>query len=111
MGMHRRAEPLRCRRKLAPSLIHVQELLLQALFEFTHICRDAYIHVGDLFVVERVSKTFTDPSTGQVLGQRKQTLGVVEIESVQESLSVGTFSPLNLDPPQRGDLVSVAPEN
>jgi len=64
----------------------------------------------DRLTVERVSKTFTDPATGQVLAERKAVLGTVELTDVEEKLAYGHF--LASDPanaPARGDLVIVGP--
>jgi len=62
---------------------------------------------GDMFMIERVVKTFTDPSTGQVLGTRRKELGVLTLSGVQQKLSFGPFTPLESLPPKRGDLVVI----
>jgi curli biogenesis system outer membrane secretion channel CsgG len=60
---------------------------------------------GDMFMIERVVKTFTDPATGQVLGTKRNELGLVRITDVKEKLAFGPYSPLEKAPPKRGDLV------
>jgi len=65
------------------------------------------IKKGDMFMVERVVKTFTDPVTGQVLGTRKKELGLVKITGVQEKLAYGPFNALEDPLPRRGDLVVI----
>ncbi len=77
--------------------------------------RDAYINAGvssgiqagDRFMVERVVKRFTDPTTGELLGVRKHEIGVVQVTGVEEKLAYGPFLPLGTKPPRRGDLVVV----
>lgn len=63
------------------------------------------IRVGDHFMIEVPTKKLTDPQTGQVLSVRTKQLGLVEISTVEEKISLGKFSPLGLDIPHRGDLV------
>ena len=67
--------------------------------------QNARLNVGDRFVVQRIVKTFTDPSTGEVLGTRKAELGVVTLSGVDPKMSYGSYMPLQQAPPQRGDLV------
>ena len=62
---------------------------------------------GDMFMIERVAKTFTDPKTGQVLGTRTNELGVLRLTGVQPKLAYGAYSPLESSPPKRGDLVVI----
>ena len=62
---------------------------------------------GDMFMIERVAKTFTDPKTGQVLGTRTKELGILRLTGVQPKLSYGAYSPLESSPPKRGDLVVI----
>lgn len=63
------------------------------------------IHVGDSFKVYRITKTLTDPTTGELLGQRKRQIGTLEITVVEEKLAIGEFHK-HLDvEPQRNDLV------
>ncbi len=65
------------------------------------------IKTGDMFMIERVTKTFTDPSTGQVLGSKRKELGVLRLSSVQEKMAFGGFSPFEKDKPKRGDMVFI----
>ena len=37
---------------------------------------------GDMFMIERVGKVFTDPSTGQVLGSKSKELGVLRLMNI-----------------------------
>ena len=67
--------------------------------------RSAGIQVGDKYSIERISKVFTDPATGKVLGTRKKTLGTLEVTGVEEKLAYGVFLPLARQEPARGDLV------
>ncbi|WP_169569424.1 CsgG/HfaB family protein [Sneathiella limimaris] len=74
---------------------------------------EAFINAGgnsglkqnDKFTIERITKKLTDPQTGEVLMLRKKQLGVVVLTEVLPKISIGTFSPLDVDTPQRGDLV------
>ena len=66
------------------------------------------INNGQEFVVKRVTKTFTDPETGVVLGSRKKALGTLKLQEVEPKMAIGSFSPLGVDPPKRGDLVLLA---
>ena len=65
------------------------------------------IRVGDSFVVERSSKTFTDPATGRVLGQRKVQVGRVVVSTVDEEIAFAVFQPFSDVAPSRGDLVAL----
>jgi curli biogenesis system outer membrane secretion channel CsgG len=67
--------------------------------------RNAGVSAGDMFMIERITKTFTDPSTGQVLGARRRELGVLKISEVEEKLSIGVYSPISATAPKRGDRV------
>jgi curli biogenesis system outer membrane secretion channel CsgG len=65
---------------------------------------------GDHLTVERISKTFTDPSTGQVLAQRKIVLGTVELTNVEAKLASGHYVATDqVNNPVRGDLVVAGP--
>ncbi len=65
----------------------------------------AGIEKGDLFMIERVTKTLTDPATGEILGIRKKELGVITVMDVQEKLAIGPFKGFEPVTPKRGDLV------
>ncbi len=60
-----------------------------------------------MFMIERVVKKLTDPTTLEVLSIRKKALGIIEIAGVEKKVSFGPFQPLEVEPPQRGDLVVV----
>ncbi|MFN0044426.1 MAG: CsgG/HfaB family protein [Alphaproteobacteria bacterium] len=62
---------------------------------------------GDIFVVERVTKRLTDPSTGEILSVRKKSLGIVEVDQIEPKVASGKFQPLEPDKPERGDYVTV----
>lgn len=66
------------------------------------------LSVGDKFQIQRVTKVFTDPNTGLVLGKRQKTLGMLELTGVEPKLAFGTFLPLSNLKPQRGDMVVLA---
>ncbi|WP_020593983.1 CsgG/HfaB family protein [Kiloniella laminariae] len=63
------------------------------------------IQANDKFMVERVVKRLTDPQTGEVLMIRKKELGLVTVSDVLEKVSFGGFIPLDIDAPQRGDVI------
>ncbi len=65
------------------------------------------IRANDKFMVERVIKKLTDPQTGEVLMIRKKELGLVTVTDVTAKLSFGGFVPLDIDTPQRGDLIVI----
>jgi hypothetical protein len=65
----------------------------------------ADIEIGNRFIIERVTKRFTDPVSGRLLGQRSTTLGLMEIEQVEDDLAIGTLQPMADVLPKRGDLV------
>jgi hypothetical protein len=67
---------------------------------------DTNIQLGDRFKVYRVTKTLTDPTTGELLGQRKRQIGTVEITTVEEKLAIGTYHKLLDVEPGRNDLVT-----
>lgn len=59
--------------------------------------------VGDQFMIERVGKVMTDPSTGEVLSVQKEEIGVLRLNKIDDKIASGTFSPLSKKSPQRGD--------
>lgn len=65
------------------------------------------LNVGDKFMIERVEKRLTDPTTQEVLSIRKKALGIVEVTGVEKKVSYGPFQPLEVTAPQRGDLVAI----
>ena len=65
----------------------------------------AGLKVGDKFMVATIVKRLTDPQTGQLLSVRKRELGIVQITGVESKMAFGSFTPLGIDAPQRGDLV------
>jgi curli biogenesis system outer membrane secretion channel CsgG len=65
------------------------------------------LKVGDAFMIERVVKRLTDPTTNEVLMIRKKPIGMVEIKTVAPKIAFGPFQPLDIGKPQRGDLVVV----
>ncbi len=67
---------------------------------------DSNVQVGDSFKVYRVTKVLTDPTTGEVLGQRKRQIGTVEVTSVEQKLSIGTYHKLLDVEPERNDIVT-----
>jgi len=60
---------------------------------------------GDVFSIERTSRQYTDPTTGEVLGSRRERLGTVNLMDVQDKISSGIFTPASNIAPRRGDLV------
>lgn len=62
---------------------------------------------GDMFMIESKGETFTDPSTGQVLGSSREPIGALQLHTVQEKLSFGSFNPMGSTQPKRGDLVKM----
>ncbi len=74
---------------------------------FINAGESAGIQKGDVFKVMRVTKTFTDPDTGQTIGQKKKELGRIEVNEVQSKMSTATYVPLAVDAPRRGDLVVI----
>lgn len=66
----------------------------------------AGITKGDKFIIERLVKKLTDPTTQEVLSIRKKELGIIEITGVEQKLSYGVFMPLDVTAPQRGDFVA-----
>lgn len=62
---------------------------------------------GDMFMIERITKTFTDPATGQVLGTRSKELGVLTLSGVKDKMSFGGYSAIESEPPRRGDKVVI----
>jgi len=67
--------------------------------------RNSRLREGDRFRVEHIVGRLTDPATGEVLSVRRKTLGTVEITSVEEKVSFGTFKGTDALKPVRGDLV------
>ena len=63
------------------------------------------VKVGDKFVIERVTKRLTDPETGELLGIRKKQLGMFEVTGAEAKLAFGSYSPIEMEAPARGDRV------
>lgn len=62
--------------------------------------------IGDMFMVERVSKVLTDPTTGQVLGSKRAEVGLLKVNAIQDKLATASFVSLGaVSMPRRGDLV------
>jgi len=67
---------------------------------------NAGVKVGDRFNIERVTKQFTDPVTGEILGTRKKILGSIKITGVDAKLAFGAYTPSNRSiKPRRSDIV------
>lgn len=67
--------------------------------------KKADIKVGDHFVIQRVVKTFTDPVSGKVLGERTKVLGTMDVTDVQPLMASGIYQAQASEKPNRGDLV------
>jgi curli biogenesis system outer membrane secretion channel CsgG len=67
--------------------------------------KKADIKVGDNFLIKRVVKTFTDPVSGKVLGERTKVLGTMEVTDVQPLMASGIYQAQASEKPKRGDLV------
>lgn len=65
--------------------------------------QNAGLKSGDKFVVERIIKRLTDPTTGELLSVRKKELGIVTLTGVEERLSYGDYAAIDTMPPIRGD--------
>lgn len=65
------------------------------------------LKVGDAFMVERIVKRLTDPTTNEVLMVRKKEIGIVEVKTVAPKIAFGPFQPLDVGKPKRGDNVVV----
>lgn len=65
---------------------------------------------GDQFMIKRITKVFTDPDTGEVLGSREEEIGLIHLVNVSEKLSFASFFPMGDYFPERGDLVVYASE-
>lgn len=65
---------------------------------------NAGLKSGDKFVVERVVKRLTDPTTGELLSVRKKELGIITLTGVEERLSYGDYAAIDTTPPERGDM-------
>lgn len=70
-----------------------------------NVGRRAGAKPGDVFLVERTSRQYTDPGTGEVLGSKRERLGTVSLTDVQDKISTGVFTPESSVAPRRGDLV------
>jgi len=63
------------------------------------------VKLGDRFFIEHPLKQLTDPTTGEVLSERRQRLGSVQVDAVEEKISSGMFVPIAPYIPARGDVV------
>jgi curli biogenesis system outer membrane secretion channel CsgG len=66
---------------------------------------EAGLAPGDRLRVERPGKVLTDPETGRVLSEARNTLGEVVISSTEPKVAQGRFSGASGYVPQRGDFV------
>jgi curli biogenesis system outer membrane secretion channel CsgG len=64
---------------------------------------------GDRLQIQRVGKRMTDPTTGAVLSEEMNSLGMVQLNSIQEKIASGQFMPMGGGAPARGDLVVFQP--
>lgn len=69
--------------------------------------QDAGVRVGDAFLVQRIAKVLTDPTTGRVLGKRAYNVGEIKIFQVEGELAYGEYIPQTNIAPQRGDVVTL----
>ena len=67
---------------------------------------NANLRPGSRMAAVRTVNVVTDPSTGEVLGSEKATLGNITLDKVEGRYSVGTFT--GSYAPQRGDTVQLA---
>ena len=67
---------------------------------------NANVRPGSQMAAIRTVNVVTDPSTGEVLGSERATLGNITIDQVQGRYSVGTFN--GNYAPRRGDIVNLA---
>ncbi|MEZ5758351.1 MAG: CsgG/HfaB family protein [Emcibacteraceae bacterium] len=65
---------------------------------------NAGLKSGDKFVVERIVRRLTDPTTGELLSVRKKELGIITLTGVEERLSYGDYAAIDTTPPERGDM-------
>jgi curli biogenesis system outer membrane secretion channel CsgG len=73
---------------------------------FLNIGSDAGVREGDAFAISRVSRSITDPNSGELLGVVEEPIGQVRVLLVQEKFSVaGRESPFQA---QRGDVARQA---
>jgi curli biogenesis system outer membrane secretion channel CsgG len=66
---------------------------------------DRNVEAGTVLSVWRRGRTFTDPTTGEVLDVDLQRVGTVRIDSVRERMSTATVA--SGGPPARGDLLKL----
>ena len=64
---------------------------------------EAGIAIGQKLAAQRVAKVFTDPTTGQILSQRMEDMGIVTITKVEAKMSSGSY--VGSAPLHRGDLL------
>jgi hypothetical protein len=69
------------------------------------------VKAGDQFSVERIGQTLTDPATGETLSTRREMLGTLVIDTLEEKIAKGHYTAIAEVPPQRGDVVVVSSPN
>lgn len=62
------------------------------------------IKEGDQFVIKKVIKKMTDPTTGELLMLKTEKLGMVKVDTVAEKIVFGKFVSVSHNPPKRGDM-------
>jgi curli biogenesis system outer membrane secretion channel CsgG len=66
---------------------------------------EAGVKVGDRFRIERVAEILTDPETGRVLSQSRNTVGDLEVTGIEPEIAHGAFKSIDGNTaPVRGDL-------
>jgi curli biogenesis system outer membrane secretion channel CsgG len=108
-----------CRQALEEAAERIADLVSQSGWEakvveadgddvFVNAGAEAGLVAGDRLRIEHIGHTLTDPDTGQVLSQNRETLGELVIEGAEPKVSHGHFTAAEPGAtPQRGDLVTL----
>lgn len=62
------------------------------------------IREGDQFVIKKITKRLTDPTTGEVLMLKTKRVGMVKVGTVAEKIAFGKYVAVEHESPVRGDL-------
>ncbi len=62
------------------------------------------IKEGDQFVIKKIIKKLTDPTTGELLMLKTEKLGMVKVGTVAEKIAFGEYTSVSHNSPIRGDM-------
>ena len=71
---------------------------------FINAGSESGIRENDQFVIQKVIRKLTDPTTGELLMVKTEKLGIVRVDMVAEKIAYGSFVSVSNLQPARGDV-------